>query len=183
MTMKRFLISFILIAFVTVSCAGPSKVGWTRPDFDANEFNKDQEECIVSIDKDLSSQDFAKGLKECLAKKNYKYYQAEAKNCKYQWTKPDFNQEAFEKDRWECMNSIDKSLVSEAFGNALDECLGKKGYTYHQVEMEPKGDKSSTAQKVLFGVGYISLGAALLALMVLAAAVGGAGGALGGLGH
>ena len=181
--MKRFLIFFVLIAFVTGGCAGLNKVGWAKPDFDPNEFNKDQEECIVSIDKDLPSQDFAKALKECLGKKNYKYYQAEAKNRKYQWTKPDFNQEAFEKDRWECMHSIDTNLVSEAYGKALEECLTEKGYKYHQVEIEPKEYKQPTAQKVLFGVGHISLGAAVLALMILAAAVGGAGGALGGLGH
>jgi hypothetical protein len=81
------------------------------------------------------------------------------------------------------MHSIDTNLVSEAYGKALEECLTEKGYKYHQVEIEPKEYKQPTAQKVLFGVGHISLGAAVLALMILAAAVGGAGGALGGLGH
>ncbi len=116
----------VVPSLVTVSCAGPKKMGWTRSDFDPNEFSTDREECA---------------------------------------------------------RSIDRNLVSEAFGKALEECLGKKGYEYRQVEMESKENKPTNGKTVLLTVGYISLGAALLALMVVAAAFGGAGAALGGLGH
>jgi hypothetical protein len=126
MTMKRFLILFTLSAFLTVSCAGAKRIGWTKPDFDPNEFSHDREECA---------------------------------------------------------RSIDRSLVSEAFGRALEECLGKKGYEYRQSETETKESKPTTGKTVLLTVGYISLGAALVALMVLAAAAGGAGAGLGGLGR
>jgi len=179
--MKKILILLTLITYSIVGCAGSNK--WTRPDFDSNEFNKDREQCIQSIDKDLSSEDFGKALEECLGKKNYKYCQAEVRNRKYQWTKPDFHQEAFEKDRWECMQSIDKNLVSEAYGKALEECLIEKGYEYHQVELKPEVNKLTTAKTALLSAVILIGITAGIALLVLAAAVGGAGSALGGLGH
>jgi hypothetical protein len=77
MTMKRFLISFTLIAFVTVSCAGPNKVGWTKPDFRQDWFENDRMECIDSIDKNLDSETFGKGLEECLKKKDYEFKKGE----------------------------------------------------------------------------------------------------------
>ena len=40
------------------------------------------------------------------------------------------SQGEFEKDRKECIESIDKNLSSEAFGKALEECMAKKGYQY-----------------------------------------------------
>ena len=46
------------------------------------------------------------------------------------WTGPDFHQDRFEKDRKECMDSIDTNLNSEGFGKALEECLDTKGYKY-----------------------------------------------------
>jgi len=69
--MKRFLILFILIVFVTMSCAGPNKVkvGWTKPDFLQDQFENDRKECIDSIDKNLNSNAFGKVLEECLGKK------------------------------------------------------------------------------------------------------------------
>ena len=69
--MKRFLILFILIVFVTVSCAGPNKVGWTKPDYRQDQFENDQKECSDSIDKNLNSDVFGKALEECLEKKGY----------------------------------------------------------------------------------------------------------------
>jgi hypothetical protein len=72
--MKRLLILFILISFVTVSCAGRQvKYRWTKPDFISQEqFEKDRQECIDSIDRDgLSSVDFQKAFDECFAKKGY----------------------------------------------------------------------------------------------------------------
>ena len=91
--MKTFLILSILIVFVTVSCAGPTKVGWT---------------------------------------------------------KPDFRQDQFENDRKECIDSIDKNLVSEAFGKALEECLAKKDYAFKKAEEPPSGDKVTTKDIILF---------------------------------
>jgi len=91
--MKTFLILSILIVFVTVSSAGPNKVGWT---------------------------------------------------------KPDFRQDQFENDRKECIDSIDKNLVSEAFGKALEECLAKKDYAFKKAEELPSGDKVTTKDIILF---------------------------------
>ena len=56
------------------------------------------------------------------------------------WARPgnDLRHEEFEKDRAGCVQSIDQSLESEAFGQALEECLGWQGYKY-----EPLGTGSS----------------------------------------
>ena len=50
----------------------------------------------------------------------------------------DFRQDKFEKDRKWCIQIIDQDLHSEAFGQALDECLAWEGYKY-----EPVGSVSS----------------------------------------
>jgi hypothetical protein len=72
--MKRFLISFILIVFVTVGCAGPNKVGWTKRDFRHDQFEKDREECIQILNNNLYSYSQTSGVVEdCLAKKGYQY--------------------------------------------------------------------------------------------------------------
>jgi len=42
--MKGFLVLFTLISFVTMSCAGPTKVGWTKPDFRQDQHVGDQKE-------------------------------------------------------------------------------------------------------------------------------------------
>jgi hypothetical protein len=186
MPMKKFLILFTLITYSLAGCAGSNK--WTRPDFDPNEFNKDREQCIQSIDKDLSPEDFGKTLEECLGKKNYKYHQAEVRNRRYQWTKPDFRPEESRKDREEefrehrneCIQSIDRNLVSEAFGKALEECLAEKGYKYHQTEIkhsQVKYNNLTTAETILLSLILIPVGAAILILSS------GGGGTLGGFGH
>jgi hypothetical protein len=84
MSMKRFLILSILIVFLTVSCAGPNKVGWTKPDFhqdqfekDRKQFENDRKECSDSINKNLNSEALGKALEECLEKKGYEYKKAE----------------------------------------------------------------------------------------------------------
>jgi hypothetical protein len=74
MSMKRFLILFIVIAYSGVGCAGSNK--WTKPDLHQETFEKDQEEYIQSIDKNLVLEAFRKALEECLAEKGYKYHQA-----------------------------------------------------------------------------------------------------------
>ena len=66
--MKRFLVLFISIVFVTVSCAGPNKVGWKKPDFRQDQFEKDREDCIQTV-KDNPEQNVS--VEECLAKKGY----------------------------------------------------------------------------------------------------------------
>jgi hypothetical protein len=75
--MKRFLILFIVISFVTVSYAGPNKIGWTKPDFRQDQFENDRKECIDSTDTNLVSEAFGKALEECLYEKGYKYYRFE----------------------------------------------------------------------------------------------------------
>ena len=77
--MKRFLILSISIVFLTVSCAGPNKVGWTRrgSDFRQDKFEEDRKWCIQIIDRDLHSEAFGQALDECLAKKGYEYRKAE----------------------------------------------------------------------------------------------------------
>ena len=66
--MKRFLIFFILIVFVTMSCAGPSKVRWTKPDFRQDQFEKDREDCIQAVNADPEQKMTAE---ECLANRGY----------------------------------------------------------------------------------------------------------------
>lgn len=74
MSMKRFLILSILIAFVTVSCAGPNKVGWTKRDFRRDKFEKDREECIQTLNNNLYSYSQTSGVvDDCLARKGYQY--------------------------------------------------------------------------------------------------------------
>jgi hypothetical protein len=76
--MVRFLLLSILIVFATASCAGPDKVGWTKPDFRQDQFNKDQDECIHQIfGNGLGSHSFGKALDECLMNKGYKYNKCE----------------------------------------------------------------------------------------------------------
>jgi hypothetical protein len=74
MGMKRFLIMSILFVFVTVSCAGPNKVGWTKPNFRQDQFEKDREECIQTLNNNLYSYSQTSGVvDDCLAMKGYQY--------------------------------------------------------------------------------------------------------------
>ena len=66
--MKRFLMLVISIVFVTVSCAGPNKVGGAKPDFRPDQFEKDREDCIRAV-KDEPEQNMS--VEECLTKKGY----------------------------------------------------------------------------------------------------------------
>ncbi len=71
--MKRFSIFFILIVFVTASCAGPRKAGWAKTDFRQNEFEEDREECKQRIGNDrLDPELFGERLERCLAEKDDK---------------------------------------------------------------------------------------------------------------
>jgi hypothetical protein len=74
MNMKRFLILFTLIAFVTVSCAGPNKankVRWTKPDFRQDEFEKDLKECMETANKEESYSRTSGVFDHCMFKKGY----------------------------------------------------------------------------------------------------------------
>lgn len=62
-----------------MSCAGPNKLGWKKPDFrqdqfekDRNQFGNDRKECSDSIE-NLNSEAFGKAVEECLEKKGYTY--------------------------------------------------------------------------------------------------------------
>lgn len=70
--MKRFLILFILIAFLTVSCAGSNKVGWTKRDFRTDQFEKDRQECVQAF-KNKSWSQTSGVVDDCLARKGYQY--------------------------------------------------------------------------------------------------------------
>ena len=73
--MKRFLILFTLIAFVTVSCAGPNMVGLTRRgnDFRQDEFEKDRKECMETAKKEESYSQTSGVFDYCMFKKGYEY--------------------------------------------------------------------------------------------------------------
>ncbi len=108
-----------------------------------------------------------------------------AVNCagpgKVGWTKQesDFRQDRFEEDRKKCVEIIDQDLQPEAFGQALEECLAQKGYKYHQLELKPEGNKSTTAKTIILSALIITGTAAGIALLILAAALDGAGASLG----
>jgi hypothetical protein len=70
MNMKRFLILFIAIVFVTVCCAGPNKVGGAKPDFRRDQLEKDREDCIQAV-KDDPGQNMS--VEECLTEKGYEF--------------------------------------------------------------------------------------------------------------
>ena len=143
--MKRFLILFILVVFVTVSCAGPNKVGGTKPTFN-DEFVKGRWECIQSIDSNQDSEAFGKALKECLAKKGYKRQEDKV----LKWKKAGFREDEFEKDREDCIQSVKDDSEQMMM---VEECLAKKGY-----ELEPVPDPSEiTAGKSEITVGKVLL--------------------------
>ncbi len=153
--MKRFLILLILMVFVTVSCAGPNKVGGTKPTF-KNEFEKDRWECIQSIDSYYDSESFGKAIKECLAKKGYKYQEDKVSR----WKKSDFRQDEFEKDRGDCIQSVENDPEQMM---TVEECLAKKGY-----ELKPVPSSSEiTVGKVIAFIIILPLIAAGFLLMGL----------------
>lgn len=66
--MKRFLILFTSIVFATVSCAGPSKLTWTKPDFRQDQFQNDHEDCVQAVKDDPEKK---MTVEECLTRKGY----------------------------------------------------------------------------------------------------------------
>ena len=135
--MKRLLISFILILFVTASCAGPNNTGWTKRHFGQDEFEKDRKECMQTLSKNSYSQTSGL-LADCLAWKGYEY----TGPSEVRWTKPDFSQDQYEKDRKDCMQAVRDGLEQKL---TVEECLAKNGY---ESEPRPFSDKekSKTAE-------------------------------------
>jgi hypothetical protein len=81
------------------------------------------------------------------------------------WTKPDFHQDEFDKDREECLQAV-KNDPQAAL--TFEECLAKKGY---DPEPEPSSDKGKTkAVEIAKTVGKGLLVTALVAVAVAAAA-------------
>jgi hypothetical protein len=168
MNMKRLLILFILILFVTVSCAGPNKAGWTKRHFRQDEFEKDRKECMQTLNKNSYSQTSGL-LADCLAWKGYEYNGPN----EVRWTKPEFNQDQFERDRKDCVQAVQDGLEQKL---TVEECLAKKGY---ESEPQPSSDKEGsiiarTAKRaedaggvflvVLFYAGLVAGGLLLLML-------------------
>ena len=174
--MKRFLISFILIAFVTVSCAGPGKVGWTRggSDFPQDKFEEDRNRCVQVIDQDLQSEAFGQALEECLAWQGYKYEPVGSVSSKQvqkkegRWRKTDFSSTEFEKDQEECEQAVSNDIGQPV---TVAECLAKKGYAF---ELFPPDKKESVQvlNVLLFSAGLV------LAVGLMVATGGRAGGLL-----
>jgi len=151
--MKRFIL-FTLIAFSVVSCAGPTVYRQAEWVMSPDEFVKDWKECSESIDKNLNSEAFGKTIEECLEKKGYEYetsQNAVRRSSEAAWMK---SQDELEKDRKECIVSIDKNLNSEAFGKALEECMSKKGYQFKIME---RSEEPPSGNKVWGTVGVIAL--------------------------
>ena len=165
--MKRFLVLFISVAFVTVSYAGPNRVGRMKSQ---DQLEKDRKECTESIENNLSVDAFGKALEECMDKKGYQYQTSQnaverTGTNEYGQVGWMIRQEALEKDREECTESVDKTLDSKGFGNTLKECMNKKGYQYQYTE-EPK-KPPSPGMIVLAIAGIIVLSPLLAAYIVL----------------
>jgi hypothetical protein len=133
MNIKRLFILFILILFVTVSCAGPNKAGWRKSHFRQDEFEKDRNECMQTLSKNSYSQTSGL-LADCLAWKGYEY----TGPSQVRWTKPDFSQDQFEKDRKDCVQAAQDGLEQKL---TVEECLAKKGY---ESEPQPSSDQENS---------------------------------------
>ena len=158
--MKRFLIVFTSIAFLTVSCAGPNKKGWTRgtTDFRQDKFEEDRQWCLQIISEDLHSEAFGLALEECLAWEGYHYESTDRSSSKNlrqkmgEWGKPDFNQVQFEKDQEEC-----KQIVSNEIEHPVTvaECLAKRGYEFEPLHAADKKDPNKVLTVTLFSATLI----------------------------
>jgi hypothetical protein len=181
MTMKGFLISFTLIAFVTVSCAGSNKVGWTRRgnDFRQDKFEEDRKWCIQIIDPDLHSEAFGQALEECLGWQGYKYEspgtgsskQASKNGKTGEWGKPDLTPAQFEEDQQECRQGTSKDGEHPV---TVAECLAKKGYTFEPTHAENKERPSvgtvlklTTGVALIVGLAVVTNGAAIPLILAL----------------
>jgi hypothetical protein len=135
--MKRLSILFTLILFVTASCAGPNKTGWTKRHFSQDEFEKDRKECMQTLNKNSYSQTSGL-LTDCLVQKGYEYNGPR----EVRWTKPDFNRDQFEKDHKDCVQAAQDGLEQKLM---VEECLAKKEYE-SKPQPSPDKEKSKISQ-------------------------------------
>jgi hypothetical protein len=92
---------------------------------------------MQSLSKDSYSQTSGL-LADCLAWKGYGY----TGPSEVRWTRPDFSQDQFDKDRKDCVQVVRDSLDQKL---TVGECLARKGY---KSEPQPSSDKedSKTAE-------------------------------------
>ncbi len=84
------------------------------------------------------------------------------------WTKPDFRQDEFEKDREECSQAVKSDPEASP---TLEECLAKRGYE-SEPEPSPDKEKSKTAEVAkVVGKGLLITALAVAAVAALAASV------------
>ena len=72
-----------------------------------------------------------------------------------------------EKDRKECIDSIDKNLNSESFGKALEECFEKKGYEFKILEKVGPSAALVTAKDIGLIALFIVLSPLIIAYGIL----------------
>ncbi len=172
--MRRFLIVFTLIAFLTVSCAGPTVHRQAEWVMGPDKFGKDWKECSESVGKNLNSEAFGKAIEECLEKKVYGYETStnalrRDRPTVYGETAWMKSQDEFEENRKECIDAIDKNLNAETFGNALEECMSKKGYQFKIIERveEPPSSNKVTAKDIGLVALFIVLSPLIIAYGIL----------------
>ncbi len=84
------------------------------------------------------------------------------------WTKPDFRQDDFERDREECLQAVKNDPQATP---TLEQCLAKKGYE-SDPERSPDNEKSKTAEVAkAVGKGLLITALAIVAVAALAAYV------------
>jgi hypothetical protein len=136
--MKRLsILLFTLILFVTASCAGLNKPGWTKRHFSQDEFEKDRKECMQTLNKNSYSQTSGL-LTDCLSRKGYEY----TGPSEVRWTEPDFNRGQFEKDHKDCVQAARDGLEQKL---TVEECMAKKGYE-SEPQPSPGKEKSKIAE-------------------------------------
>lgn len=166
--MKRLSMLSILILFVTISCAGTNQTGWTKRNFHQGEFEKDWKECIQALNKNSYSQTSGL-LADCLARKGYEY----TGPIEITWTKSDFSQDEFEKDRKDCVQSVQESFQQKL---TFEECLVKKGYKSEpppssekekskSAEVAKKAEKKGGTFLVVVSYAAIVVGAIILLML------------------
>ncbi len=203
--MKTFLILFSLIAFMTVGCAGPNKVGLTRRgnDFRQDEFEKDCKECMETANREESYSQTSGVFDYCMFKKGYEYQPRAIKG--YQCQPQSKSSYVKKRDRYPMFREIDPLLPGlPGTGDGKDTAktvvkvradLGRIGIISASFQPEVRFQKPMTKGKAslhgagagvdfVFSSGSCCCGegcAAILALVPVAAAVGSIVGAIDGV--
>jgi hypothetical protein len=101
-------------------------------------------------------------LADCLAWKGYQY----TGPSQVRWTKPDFSQDQFEKDRKDCVEAAQDGLGQKL---TVEECLVKKGYdSKSQPFSDEEGPKAAEIAKAAEDSGGAFLVVLYYAAMVAA---------------